>query len=513
MPRIFRAREQAEMLLPWRHAYDIQSPAPDLANPLRTPRGPKVAPTDELNDPMGHLDKRPYDYNTMVENLVSHYHGASDKERKQGRLWYKAAHDLFHTFAKDNGITPERAVSMGAAFSPLTDWGDNVHHAEQFMLGYHPGHPDHSEHDWQTAHIAQEPLDAFRAKFKRDPTESDDDLHALADLHQGYWGPNKTETKKGKLGKNDIANNPEARQQWMENIQHKGMGAILEDQARQADAWSKDKSKKGRPYSPAFPMRASGINTLGGNIQKAKLLHHAPEDIAAMFKVLGGPKISHFTDNILDDTPIDEEGYYQHPDNDWTKSKDLGGTIDSHHVRAASMAHGQWERKPYASKNPSTAHEYDVFNRGLYEATARINAMEKDPTKHITPKQLQAIVWLKHKNDKDFFERQRNPLTGKPIKHESELGGSIAGREDWQYTPKSYKSRGRAAALDEHDFANMPPLWRKVFMSRRPQEWTDLLAAWVEHYSPDRPDDDPHDREIQASRDVLAWVNRVLGGR
>ena len=465
-------------------AYDIQSPAP--GQPLQTKRGPTQPSKDPINDPMGHLNTRPYNYNTMVNNLVSHYHGANDNEKKQGRLWYRAAHDLFHNFAKDNNITPERAVAYGSAFSPLTDWGDNVHHAQKFMLGYRPGDPNFNEHDWQHAHIAQGPLDTFRQQNGRDPSESDEDLHQLADLHSGQWNPSQADVKNGLPGKHDIANNPEARQRWIENIQHKTMPAVLEDQARQADAWNKDPSKKG-PYSPAYSMRASGINTLGGNIQKAKNLYHSPEDVAQMFKVLGGPKISHFTDNILDDTPINSEGYYEHPNGDWTQNKDLGGTIDSHHIRASSMPHGGWERKAYATKNPSTAHEYDVFNRGLLDATRHVNSQEPDPTKHITPKQLQAIVWLKHKNDKDYFERQRNPQTGQLINHESELGG-VGRPSDWQFAEKSYKSRGKAAALDVNDFANMPPLWRKVFMGRQPQEWTDLLSSWVDHHSPGDPE-------------------------
>lgn len=488
------------MLSPWRFAYDIQSPAPGAPIVPRTVPKTRTV-TDPTNDPGGYMSQRPMDYKTMVSNLVSHYQGANDNERKQGRLWYKAAHDLFHGFARDNNISPEKAVGYGAAFSPLTDWGDNVHHAQQFHFGYRPNdNPDHSEHDWQTAHIAQEPLDAFRAQHGRDPSDTDEDLHTLADLHQGKWGPSKTEVQKGQLGKNDIANNPEARQQWMENIKHKGMPAILEDQARQAEAWRKDSNRSG-PYNPAAPMRHSGINTLGGNINKAKALYHAPDDVAQMFKVLGGPKISHFYDNILDDTPISEDGYYQHPNGDWKQNKDLGGTIDSHHIRAVTMPHGGWQRKGYADSegpgNPSSNAEYDVFNRGLYDATDHINSQEPDPSKHITPKQLQAIVWLKHKNDKDYFERQRNPQTGAPIMHESELGG--AGRpEDWQFAEKSYKSKGkglgkgpsRAAGLTPDDFQKMPPLWRKMFMSRQPQEWEDLLADYVEHFS---PDEQPHE--------------------
>lgn len=474
--------------------YDIQSPAPGV--PMQTQRGPRNPSSDPTNDPMGHLDARPYDYGTMVNNLVSHYNGANEGERKQGRLWYKAAHDLFHTFAKDRNISPEKAVGYGAAFSPLTDWGDNVHHAQQFLLGYDPhNNPNHNEHDWQTAHINPAALQQFRDENGRDPSESDDDLHRLADLHADAFkrGPGSNAT-------NDLSDPAgTARANWIGNIQHKGMQAILEDHARQADAWSKmPAGKKGTvPYNPSMAMRPSGINTLGGNIQKAKDVYNSPDDAAEMFRVLGGPKISHFTDNILDDTPINSEGYYQHPNGDWRQNKDLGGTIDSHHIRAASMPHGGWERKAYASKNPSTNHEYDVFNRGLLDATSHINSQEPDPTKHITPKQLQAITWLKHKNDKDFFERQRNPQTGAPIQHESELQG-MGRPEDWQFAEKSYKSKGkglgkgpsrkpRAAALTPEDFHNLPPLWRKLFMSRQPQEWTELLKDYTDHVSPPSP--------------------------
>lgn len=474
--RIVTAREQAEMS--WHYAYDIQSPAP--GQPIVPKSVPKTRTvSDPTNDPAGYMGQRPVDYNTMVGNLVSHYHGSTDDEKKSGRLWYKAAHDLFHNFAKDNGVSPEKAVGYGAAFSPLTDWGDNVHHAQQFHFGYRPNdNPDHNEHDWQQAHIHPQALDQFRQQNGRDPSNSDEDLNSLADAHQGLF-----RQAKGGTPANDLSN-PETRANWIGNIQHKGIDATLEDHERQKFA---AKGKEGG-YAPVDSMRSSGINTLGGNIKKAKALYHSPDEVAKMFKVLGGPKISHFYDNILDDTPINEDGYYAHPNGDWTQNKDLGGTVDSHHIRAVTMPHGGWKRKGYAESegpgNPSSNAEYDVFNRGLYDATKHINSLEADPSKHITPKQLQATVWLKHKNDKDYFERQRNPQTGQPINHESELGG--AGRPpDWQFAEKSYKSRDKAAALGPEDFRSMPPLWRKMFMSRKPEDWEDLLESYVDHNSPE----------------------------
>ena len=58
----------------------------------------------------------------------------------------------------------------------------------------------------------------------------------------------------------------------------------------------------------------------------------------------------------------------------------------------------------------------------------------------------------------------------------------------------------------------MPPLWRKMFMGRQPQEWTDLLAAWVDHHSPDAPPEQLG-REIESARRVLALVENLLGDR
>src|ERR1700761_3667892 len=127
------------------------------------------------------------------------------------------------------------------------------------MLGYRPGDPDFSEHDWQMAHVHPGALDAFRAQTGRDPTDSDEDLNALADMHSDSFsrGPSKNAT-------NDLSQ-PQARANWISNIQHKGIGAVLEDHERQKEAWRKS-PQRGGPYNPSMAMRPSGIKTLGGNI-------------------------------------------------------------------------------------------------------------------------------------------------------------------------------------------------------------------------------------------------------
>jgi hypothetical protein len=429
--------------------------APAPGEPMTMLRGPKEPPLDPVNDPSAKLNKQHYNYENMVNNVVSHYHGADDSQKQQGRLWYKAAHDFFNKLGADHGVSPAKAVAIGSAFSPQTDWDDNMRHAGHFMLNYDPNNPAHNEHNWQVSHVHPQALADFRNENGRDPSTSTEDLHHLADLHGGL------SFKKG----NDLSD-PALRDQWIGNIQHHGMDTILADHARQVAA------NKKTGYRPTEVMRdilAPGAGgTLGKNVTRAKQIMRAGDDDPHEYtRILGGPKTQYFMSNILDDTPISEDGYYQHPNNDWTQHQDLGGTIDSHHLRASGMQHGDWVRKGYdegaSGLSPSNPQTYDVFNRGLLDATRRINASEPDPRKHLTPKQVQAVVWLKHKADNDRFK----PMG---INHESEA------------------AQTRMAAIDPQSFHDMPPLWRKAFMSRSMPEWTDMLAAWVNHHSPTQPE-------------------------
>lgn len=527
MPRFFRARDQADLADAWLRvaapplatppdAPVVPPPAPvapgQPGEPQRSVRGPKDVSLDPVNDPMGKLNNQHYDYDTMVDNLHSHLLGATKSQHTKGRHWYKVAQKVFRTTAKDRGISPARAVAIGAAFSPLTDWGQNIEHANHFLLNYRPGDPDHNEHDWQVAHVDPQALQSFRDQTGRDPSASDDDLHHLADLHAGAF-------KRGKNlnATNDLAD-PAARANWMENIQHHGMDKILEDHEGQAFANRGKKDAKGNlvGYRPAHAMRDSGIPTLGSNITKAKALLRAKEDPEEFIKILGGPKIRNFSNNILNHARISRSGYYEHPNGDWTQHDDLGGTIDAHHLRAAGMRHGEWVRKGYhggseGGLNPSDAYTYDVFNRGLLDATRRYNDGIADPSKHITPKQAQAIIWIKHKEDNDRFKKFRG------VNHESEITPQMVRDQKIKQEKaqaaaerkrlREQKAQPVLAALDPREMADLPPLWRKMFLTHHTMPWMDLLESFMDHHGLSEEDTQRH---LEASRDVLAWVDSVL---
>lgn len=492
--RIVTAKEQVELLSPWTH----EAAASDdlrLGNPGEPLGKPIAGVPDPERDPRGKLAEAGLTYDDMVDNLVSHYNGANASQRLNGRKWYRVANKIFKGLGKDAGVDHARAIAVGAATSPNTDWNDNIKHAGNMLMHYRPNDSDHNEDDWMMAHIHPEALENFRQQTGRDVTHSDEDLHALADLHQGYWPNTLTNAKKGLLGNHDVANNPEAREAWMRNIQHHGMDAVLADHEGQRFA---NRAKPG--WSPSASMRDimrrdlggdtdGPKGTLGSNIKKAKAVIRAPKGskMADYAQIINGPKVRNFSTNIIDRTRMDRSGYLEHPNGDWTQHEDLGGTIDAHHLRASTMAHGQWERKGYRDEdsplNPSNAFTYDVYNRGLLDATRRINANEADPRKHLTPKQVQAVIWLKHKADNDRFK-------GMPINHEGEITPRILRDHKLKLKKKEQAAERKrqremvTAALGPKELASMPPLWRKMFTTRRMPEWTELLDSWVKHNAP-----------------------------
>lgn len=502
MKRITTAREYFDMLSPWLIVADLLDNAPRLKEKPVSPNSmvfpvqdktPKQEPVpakiigqpgeplvglkganpeslDPVNDPMGKLNNQRFTFEDMVNNLVSHFNGANEDQRKRGRLWYKKAHDDFAKIAAEAGISPQRAVAVGAAFSPLTDWNINLGHAKQFIKLFRHGDPNFNQNDWTIAHIHPQALQAFRDASGRDPSNSIEDIEALADMHGGLFKSGKTLD-----GVNDLVNNPKARQRWINNIRHHGMDKVLEDHVGQAYANRLKKDKDGNVvgYNPTLAMRDYGIKTLGNNVGKAKAIMLAREDPELFYELLKGPKVGNFSQNILDDEPMDEEGYYVHPGGDWTQHRDLGGTIDAHHMRASTMTHGAWEKKGYHGDeidpetgekinrglDPTNPFTYSVFNNGLFEATKRINASIEDPRKHLTPKQVQAIIWLKHKEDNDRFKALG-------VNHESEVTPEVIA---------AYEKKQQAKALrEQRKLQKQQQLVARFWRTAAPIDWNEV---------------------------------------
>jgi len=221
---------------------------------------------------------------------------------------------------------------------------------------------------------------------------------------------------------------------------------------------------------------------LGGNVDKAKEIYHSPTDDYGA--ILNGPKTRSFHHNILDPTPLregrpgehDDQGYFQHQANphtgeqDWRMDPDQDVTADTHHARATSTPHGgDLSRAEYqvpadfsysfANGGKKIEAGYDLYNRATQEATRRINAAEPDPARHLTPKQVQAIIWTKFKDDVDNAGKGRdfNP-PGTPPK----------GLQKWLDKGKSEEEwAAKNPSQSEH------PVIPRYQRERDPEYWTD----------------------------------------
>lgn len=631
MRRVLSAREQADLLTPWRRVA-----APPLATPPEAapavPRGRKnIVSKDPDNDPQGWLNDSPVDYNTGRANIVSHVRGATPDQHFKGRVWYRGGHELFRDVAGilrgDRSHNLDRAITTASAFSPQTAWGDNIQHAIHFLLHYTGDHD--KRHDWQTAVIHPAALQRFREKWGRDPRHTKEDAERLANQHL-------SRKRGGDIPGFEGLRDPEQRAEWIDNIRTRGMDNVLKRHNRQVrqsgteDARDENGNKipqlhpeTGEPlrnaagkikfvkqkkaYNPNVMMAHTGVPTFGGSIKKAKDVFSNVG--GAVAELLGTRKTRAFYTNLRDESPLreartyaqahkdvlehnagrtintadgprefreedspyfhqahnpdlahqkmdDDEGYYEMPVNpetgkrDWRLHPDVRTTIDTQHSRAITMPHGDWRATDY-DQPAALAHDdgYDLYERQVHDATGDLNDEQLDPGKHLLPKQVQAIVWGKHKDENEYFgkqlglKRQNGTPFQSPTVKEPKMKGPIdepianytqdwhnmgyhldddrKPAPDWQNAPNLAEPLPGDYSLPAMRERHMPPLERKSFLQRvagtlrdhlrsgEPFEWDHHLEDWITRRFPHRA----RLRELQASREVLAWVERVLGGR
>lgn len=365
MPRFLTAREQAEMLAPW-----LRVAAPPLATPpgapadLATPVDPSIPPPPSMTSiPRDKFDKvlapKGVTYDQHLDNLESHFNGATEDQQRRGRVWYRAGGDILRDIGKKFGISTNRAIAMAAALSGRTDWNDNLHFTAHMAGNYRPGE---NEDEWQRANIHPSALARYMEerhgivpgeKASGDPTNpahfsikelkalhkdgfmprTKSDFNALASAHGGdHWqyNPDAIEPKTGKKGR--WTNAPlrgfeelqtrEGRAAWLNNAQMSMRGNI----ESAPDKWQpKPRRKKGEPepapevrkpyedaidahmrqvrdstsdygFLPTSAYTGAGVPTLGSNIQKAKLLSQVGED--EFDKHLNGQKYRAFFSNL-----------------------------------------------------------------------------------------------------------------------------------------------------------------------------------------------------------------------
>lgn len=476
MRRIVSAREQAEMLSPWRKTADDDfmagpttsvAPSPDPVVPSTVNQPPTMTniPREEFDNV---LASKGVTYDQHLDNLESHFNAATSAQKRRGRVWYRAGGDILSDIGKKFNMSTNRAIAMAAALSSRTDWNNNLHYAAHMAGKYRPGE---NEDEWRRANIHPSALARYMEerhgivpgeKHPDDPTNpahfsikelkalhkdgymprTRGDFNILANKHGGnHWqyNPDAVDPQTGKKGL--WANAPlrgfeelqtdEGREAWLNNAEMSVRG----DTQRSPDKWNPvPRRKKGEPeppveyrrpwedavdghmrqvrdstspfgFLPTSAYTGAGVPTLGGNVDKAKLLRTVDEN--DFDKHLNGQKYKAFFANLgnklgfRQSSHPDDQGYYDLGGKHWTELDPelLRSTVDTQHMRAASQPHGSLDPVPgYSKSSVVTEPQYEVYQQGLIDLTHRINS-KLPQHKHLLPHQVQAIIWGKFKDD------------------------------------------------------------------------------------------------------------------
>lgn len=318
------------------------------------------------------LDPR-IDIDTLVKNALSRYHGATPEQREGGRNWYNGARLWLQNYVKDNGGDYSRAAAIMAGLSPQLSWEKNLEGGAHFLKTYRP----EEKHLWRSPNISPDALAKWQAQ-----TGGDD---------RGPQNPEEWNAFAQMAGNAD----PE----WLSELQMPGR-------------WDRAVSKPAKA-----PYVGTGLPMLGDNVLRAMALYDAkdPRDVMGV----GGPKIDSFWHNFLGDenyVTIDkhmlralDRGYGQDPLMSYGKKP--AGVKETPEDRRVSELEAQlgYKSNSITGDQPQTVNTgYNSYVEAIRRATQQVNAGLADPKDHVTPAQMQAIIWLQHKSDMDAFSARKS---------------------------------------------------------------------------------------------------------
>ena len=326
------------------------------------------------------------DLEHLIGNTMDHYRNATPDQQTEGRWWYRGAHEATKDLSNKTIHDFPRAAGIMAGLSPHEEWGNNLQNGMHFLLNYRP----ENKYDWQQSYIHPKVHQQWMADVGHEPKTSNE-MEAYADAH-GQVMPEMAD--------------PNIREEWLNGLAHTGVDTQLARMTRAvAQARKKKVKSTGLPgvFNPQTPIGSAGLPTIGGNVERSKAIFNAPRD--QWQQHLSGPKINSFYNNIVNATPINDQGYYH-------DLSDQDAVIDTHMVRAMAQPHGGTLETRYLAPpelsgseiDPVTRKQipvgYNLYRHAVQEATRRMNA-DRAPHEQLTPKQVQATVWLKFKEDLD----------------------------------------------------------------------------------------------------------------
>lgn len=357
---------------------EAQYPTPPVDLPERRRRSleKKFKQPAPALDPNATDDR--IDMDNLVRNALSRYQGATDEQRETGRNWYADARRKLQGLVQATGGDFSKAAAIMAALSPQMDWEGNLNSGAHFLNSYNPA----EKSKWRMPNLSPAAYKAWSAASGNRAPQTPEEWSALA----------------GMAGTSD----PD----WAKEMAMDGRWDRAADQA----------TNKG--YRHRNDYTGTGLPALGDNVLRAMNVYDSPDPRQVM-QYAAGPKIHSFWRNFLGD-----EDYV---------------TIDKHMLRALDRPFGSDPLMSYGSGKPEVTRKktpedirvgeleaqlsykrsqkgdeqtvvptgYNTYSEAIRRATAQVNAAQPDVSKHLTPAQMQAIIWVQHKGDMDAFAKRK----------------------------------------------------------------------------------------------------------
>lgn len=339
------------------------------------------------------------DFEKLVGNAMSRYHGATDQQREDGKNWYNGARIWLDNYVKENGGDYSRAAAIMAGLSPQLSWEKNLEGGAHFLRTYNP----EEKGKWRNPNVSDDAMKAWEqhAGTNRMPStpEEWDKFGELAGVDHPDWlnelqGEGKWDNAVGNL------------QTYRDQMDKHLRGEINPDTG---EAFSKPKPAKGNFQGTGLPM-------LGDNVLRAIDLYDADDPRSVMGSDdwgADGAKIHSFWKNFLGDdnyVTVDkhmlralDRGFGEDPLMSYG-GKGKGGKLSPEDARVQELERYLGYSKGRKADGGRINTGYNTYADAVREATNRINQGIEDPSQHVTPAQMQAIVWTQHKADMDAFE-------------------------------------------------------------------------------------------------------------
>lgn len=329
----------------------------------------------DISDAHGQPNNTP---EQLVQNRVGHEQSATP-EQHENRTWYRGAHEETKNLADKTHGDHERVVHTVSAFSPKTEWDENMEKAFHWTLNNRPSGVGPGEGQ------AYEPS----VPGMQSPVSKARDIYNLPDgeFQKVNQGP-----KTSSFANNILDDTPEREPRPGVPDDH----GFYQHQIN---------PHTGEPDWRLHPDQDTTVDT--HDVRMANTPPQQPgesrESYMGRLRQLRYETPIQFGAKITMPAPRQQDG---------ESHEDYFKRLSDSGFSPTMKKNG----KVHPGKGKTLYPGYEMMARSNWEARRRLNAAEEDPLRHRVPKQGQSVTWGKFKDDLDEAKNKHMPQPGEPLK-------------------------------------------------------------------------------------------------